>query len=99
MTFLSIVGVAGNITRPSRTSALLSDLLAEVCSLLNAQSRLIELVDVGPHLFQPFQPERLQSFSNRFLGNYRTRLGAIGGLVRDAFNERVIAVIYRLCVG
>ena len=63
MTFLSIVGVAGNITRPSRTSALLSDLLAEVCSLLNAQSRLIELVDVGPHLFQPFVPERLQSFS------------------------------------
>ena len=63
MTFLSIVGVAGNITRPSRTSVLLSDLLAEVCSLLNAQSRLIELVDVGPFLFQPFVPERLQSFS------------------------------------
>ncbi|MGB7100412.1 MAG: NAD(P)H-dependent oxidoreductase, partial [Xanthobacteraceae bacterium] len=60
---LSIVGVAGNITRPSRTSALLSDLLAEVCALLNAQSRLIELVDVGPHLFQPFVRERLQSFS------------------------------------
>jgi FMN reductase len=63
MTSLSIVGVAGNITRPSRTSALVSALLAEICSLRSAQSRLIELVDVGPHLFQPFVPERLQAFA------------------------------------
>jgi FMN reductase len=63
MKFLSIVGVSGNITRPSRTSALLSAVLAEICSLQNAQSRIIELVDVGPQLFQSFVPERLQSFS------------------------------------
>jgi FMN reductase len=63
MTSLSIVGVAGNITRPSRTSALVSALLAEICSLQNAQSRLVELVDVGPYLFQPFIPERLQAFA------------------------------------
>jgi FMN reductase len=63
MTFLSIVGVAGNIARPSRTAALLSAILAEICALQNAQSRVIELVDVGPHLFQPFVPEGLQSFA------------------------------------
>ena len=63
MTSLSIVGVAGNITRPSRTSALVSALLTEICSLHGSQSRLIELVDVGPHLFQPFVPERLQAFA------------------------------------
>jgi FMN reductase len=63
MTFLSIVGVAGNIARPSRTAALLSAILAEITALQNAQSRVIELVDVGPHLFQPFVPERLQSFA------------------------------------
>jgi FMN reductase len=63
MTTLSIVGVAGNITRPSRTSVLVSALLAEIGLLRSAQSRLIELVDVGPHLFQPFVPERLQAFA------------------------------------
>jgi FMN reductase len=63
MTFLSIVGVAGNIARPSRTAALLSAILAEISALQSAQSRIIELVDVGPHLFQPFVPERLQSFA------------------------------------
>jgi FMN reductase len=63
MRFLSIVGVAGNITRPSRTSALLSAVLAEICSLQDAQSRIIELVDVGRQLFQPFVPERLQAFA------------------------------------
>ena len=63
MTFLSIVGVAGNIARPSRTAALLSAILAEITALQNAQSRVIELVDVGPHLFQPFVPEGLQSFA------------------------------------
>ena len=63
MTFLSIVGVAGNIARPSRTAALLSAILAEISALQSAQSRIIELVDVGPHLFQPFVPERLRSFA------------------------------------
>jgi FMN reductase len=54
----SIVGVAGNITRPSRTSALVSALLAEIRSLTGAQTRLLELADVGPHLFHSFAPER-----------------------------------------
>jgi FMN reductase len=59
MSALSIVGVAGNITRPSRTSALVSALLAEIRSLSSAQTRLLELADLGPHLFHSFAPERL----------------------------------------
>lgn len=58
MSSLSIVGVAGNITRPSRTSALVSALLAEIRSLSPAQTRLVELADLGPHLFHSFAPER-----------------------------------------
>src|SRR3984957_6866970 len=58
MSGLSIVGVAGNITRPSRTSALVTALLAEIRALSGAQTRLIELADVGPHLFHSFAPER-----------------------------------------
>jgi FMN reductase len=63
LAFRSIVGIAGNITRPSRTSALLSALLAEINALTGARSRLIELVDVGPHLFASFTSERDQSFT------------------------------------
>jgi FMN reductase len=58
-----IVGVSGNITRPSRTSALLSAILAEIGSLAEIQSRLIELVDIGPHLFRPLAAEQVRSFS------------------------------------
>jgi FMN reductase len=58
MSGLSIVGVSGNITRPSRTSALVSALLAEIRSLSSVQTRLLELVDIGPHLFDSFVPER-----------------------------------------
>lgn len=58
MSSLSIVGVAGNVTRPSRTSALVSALLAEIRSLSPAQTRLVELADLGPHLFRSFAPER-----------------------------------------
>lgn len=69
MSLLSVVGVAGNITRPSRTSALLSAVLAEIGALSGAQIRLIELVDIGPQLFPSFPPERLQSFSRELLSS------------------------------
>jgi FMN reductase len=63
MKSFSIVGVAGNITRPSRTAALVANITAQVAALSGAGSRLIELVDVGPQLFGPFSPEGLKSFS------------------------------------
>jgi FMN reductase len=67
MTSFSIVGVAGNITRPSRTAALVTAITAQVAALTGANSRLIELVDVGPQLFQPFSPEGLKSFNRETL--------------------------------
>jgi FMN reductase len=63
MTSFSIVGVAGNITRPSRTAALVETITAQVAAFSGARSRLIELADVGPQLFQPFSPEGLKAFS------------------------------------
>jgi FMN reductase len=67
MKSLSVVGVAGNITRPSRTSVLVAAVLAEICSLSDAQSRLVELVDIGPELFQSIVPERFESFNSQRL--------------------------------
>jgi FMN reductase len=60
----SVVGVAGNITRPSRTAALLSAVLSEIGSLRHVRSRLVELVDIGPELFQSITPDRFESFSS-----------------------------------
>jgi FMN reductase len=79
MSALSIVGVAGNITRPSRTATLLSAVLAEIVTLSGgAQSRLIELVDIGPELFQSIQPERFESFvSQRISPQVRSIIRAI----------------------
>jgi FMN reductase len=78
MPLLSVVGVVGNIARPSRTSALVSTILAEVCALGDTQSRLIELADVGPQLFQQQAPEQLRSFAREHLGqDARSALAAI----------------------
>jgi FMN reductase len=67
MSSFSIVGVAGNITRPSRTAALVAAVTSQVTALTGADGRLIELVDVGPHLFQPFSNEGLKSFNRESL--------------------------------
>jgi FMN reductase len=78
MTSLSIVGVAGNITRPSRTSTLMSAVLAEIASLSDATTRLIELVDIGAELFHSIVPERFESFdSHRLSPTVRSVIQAI----------------------
>jgi FMN reductase len=66
-TFSSVVGVAGNITRPSRTASLVSILLSEIAAGSGAQTRLIELVDIAPELFQSVVPEPFESFASRRL--------------------------------
>jgi FMN reductase len=78
MTSLSIVGVAGNITRPSRTSTLMSAVLAEIASSSDATTRLIELVDIGAELFHSIVPERFESFdSHRLSPTVRSVIQAI----------------------
>jgi FMN reductase len=77
-TFSSVVGVAGNITRPSRTASLVSVLLSEIAAGSGAQTRLIELVDIAPDLFQSVVPEPFESFaSQRLSPRARTTLQAI----------------------
>lgn len=67
MTSLSVVGVAGNIARPSRTAALVSAITTQVAALSGASIRLIELVDVGPQLFPSFSADGLKSFDREKL--------------------------------
>lgn len=77
-TFSSVVGVAGNITRPSRTASLVSALLSEIAAAGGAKSRLIELVDIGPDLFQSVVPEPFDSFASiRLSSRARAAIQAI----------------------
>lgn len=77
MTSLLVVGVAGNIARPSRTAALVSAITAQVAALSGAGSRLIELADVGPQLFPSFSAAGLKSFA-------RENLPQVGGSAIEA---------------
>jgi FMN reductase len=67
MTSVSVLGVSGNIARPSRTAALVSAITAQVAALSGASIRLIELVDVGPHLFPSFSADGLKAFARENL--------------------------------
>lgn len=51
MTGLSIVGVSGSVTRPSRTTALVQAVLDRIEARSGLSTKLIELVDSAPHLF------------------------------------------------
>lgn len=51
MTGLSIVGVSGSVTRPSRTTALVQAVLDRIEARSGISTKLIELVDSAPHLF------------------------------------------------
>jgi FMN reductase len=58
MTELSIVGVSGSVTRPSRTTALVRAIPGSYPGAKRRRSK-IELVDSAPHLFTALTPGRL----------------------------------------
>jgi FMN reductase len=59
MSGLSVVGVSGSVTRPSRTTALVQTVLDRIHARTGVAVRLIELVDSAPHLFTALAPDRL----------------------------------------
>jgi FMN reductase len=61
MTAVSIIGIAGNVTRPSRTSALVAAVLKALEQRTHGSQRLIELIDVGPTLLSALTPDRLDA--------------------------------------
>lgn len=61
MTSLSIIGVSGSVTRPSRISALVSTVLEALQGHIDATPRLIELVDVAPAFLSALTADRLES--------------------------------------
>lgn len=56
----TIVGVSGSVTRPSRTTALVGEIVDRIASKLDYEVRLIELVDHAPDLFAALTPDKLE---------------------------------------
>lgn len=55
----TIVGVSGSVTRPSRTTALVSEILDRLSSRLDTHVRLVELADHAPDIFAALTPNQL----------------------------------------
>jgi FMN reductase len=59
MAGLSIIGISGSVTRPSRTTALVQTVLDRIEARSGVATRLIELVDSAPHLFKALTRDKL----------------------------------------
>lgn len=56
----TIVGIAGSVGRPSRTTTLVHEIVNRIASRTAAQTSVIELVDHAPALFEALTPYQLQ---------------------------------------
>ena len=59
MAIPSVLGISGSVTRPSRTTTLVSAVLDAITARTTVRPRLIELVDDGPVLFSALTADRL----------------------------------------
>ena len=55
----SVLGISGSVTRPSRTTALVSAVLDGITARTRVRPSLVELVDAGPVLFSALTADRL----------------------------------------
>lgn len=59
MSHFSILGLSGSVTRPSRTTALVTRVVDALAERVSADTKVIELVDAAPILFEALTPNRL----------------------------------------
>lgn len=67
MTDLRIVGISGNLTRPSKTRALVGEILRQAEALGVGRSELYDLVDAGPELGATLRRESAAPAPDRVL--------------------------------
>jgi FMN reductase len=56
---ITIVGIAGSVTRPSRTTSLVSEILEKLAARVDAEVSMIELADSAPDFFAALTPDKL----------------------------------------
>jgi len=67
MTELRIVGISGNLTRPSKTRALLAEILRQAETFGAGRTELYDLVDAGPELGAAARRESAAAAPDRVL--------------------------------
>jgi len=67
MTELSIVGISGNLTRPSKTRALVAEILRQAETFGVGKTELYDLVDAGPELGAAVRRESAAEAADRVL--------------------------------
>lgn len=60
MAALSIVGLSGNVTRPSRTAVVVEAVLEQAVRQSGGQGRLVQLADAAPLVFSALTPDQLE---------------------------------------
>jgi FMN reductase len=58
---LNIIGLSGNVKRPSRTAALVEAIVSASKDRLRAEGHVIELVDAAPVLFRALRSDQLDA--------------------------------------
>ncbi|SCX31489.1 MULTISPECIES: FMN reductase [Agrobacterium] len=61
MTSQTILGLSGNVKRPSRTASLVDAVVSLAAERLGGNGRLIELVDAAPILFKALRADQLDA--------------------------------------
>jgi FMN reductase len=61
MSELRIVGISGNVRRPSRTASLVDGILGSIESQIGIKASKIELVDAAPGLFKALRADQLDA--------------------------------------
>ncbi|QCJ00881.1 FMN reductase [Agrobacterium larrymoorei] len=61
MTGPTILGLSGNVKRPSRTASLVDAVVSLAAKRLSGNARLIELVDAAPILFKALRTDQLDA--------------------------------------
>jgi len=64
---LSVVGISGSVTRPSRTTALVTAVLEAIGQRLAVRGTLVELIDAAPLLFRSLTPATLDPAASDLL--------------------------------
>lgn len=70
MSLARIVGISGSVTRPSRTTTVVEQVLAGLAG--HGDSRLIELVDEAPHVFSALTRAGLSGRAAEIVGAVET---------------------------
>jgi hypothetical protein len=67
MTTLLLVGIAGNLQRPSRTLTLVSEVVSAVCRLTGGETLVFDVVEAGPELGSIRSPRELCGLTQKIV--------------------------------